>query len=163
MSYISQIVEYIKKAQAIATQHGYQNLLQPGLVKELIIADILGHKVHPPKHEQDAVDPNNPISRFEYLSCSEKGSFQLDRMYKDPPEARAKSLERITRNTAIYCAIFQKDDPLEVLVIYKIPVQVFLEEATRKLDKSKSAEAIHLSFSIKWCERNGEVVYRKDS
>ena len=54
MSYISQIVGYIKKAQEIAAQHGYKNLLQPGLVKELIIGDILGHQVHRTKHEADA-------------------------------------------------------------------------------------------------------------
>ena len=54
MSYISQIVEYVKKAQEIATRYGYKNLLQPGLVKELIIGDLLGHEVHRTKHQADA-------------------------------------------------------------------------------------------------------------
>ena len=46
MNHIRQIIAYIRKAQEIAAQHGFKNLLQPGLVKELIIADLLGHEVH---------------------------------------------------------------------------------------------------------------------
>ena len=95
MNYIHQIVEYILKAQELATLYGYKNLLQPGMVKELIIGDILGHEVHRTKHEPDAWDPNNPKIKYEYLSCVERGAFQLDRMFKFPPDKRAKPLDRI--------------------------------------------------------------------
>jgi len=44
MNFIRRIVELITKAQKIASQHGYPNLLQPGLVKEMVVADILGHE-----------------------------------------------------------------------------------------------------------------------
>lgn len=162
MSYISQIVGYIKKAQEIAAQHGYKNLLQPGLVKELIIGDILGHEVHRTKHEADAWDPNNPEFKFEYLSCLEKGTFQLDRMFKSPPEKRAKSLVRVIRNAAIYGAVFEEDNPLTVTIIYGLSVAVVLREVERQLDAS-SNDISHVALTIKWCERNGEVVYRKDS
>ena len=162
MSYISQIVGYIKKAQEIAAQHGYKNLLQPGLVKELITGDILGHQVHRTKHEADAWDPNNPELKFEYLSCLEKGTFQLDRMFKSPPEKRAKSLVRVTRNAAIYCAVFEEDNPLTVAIIYGLSVAVVLREVERQLDAS-SNDISHVGLTIKWCERNGEVIYRKDS
>jgi hypothetical protein len=64
-----------KKAQEIASKHGFRNLLQPGLVKELIIADMLGHDVHTTKHEPDAYDPNDPNLKYEYLSCFENGTF----------------------------------------------------------------------------------------
>ena len=96
MNYISRIVELVKEAQEIAARYGFRNLLQPGLIKELIIADILGHEVHKTKHEPDAYDPENPDLKYEYLSCFENGTFQLDRMFKSPPDKRAKSLERIT-------------------------------------------------------------------
>lgn len=162
MSYISQIVGYIKKAQEIAAQHGYKNLLQPGLVKELIIGDILGHQVHRTKHEADAWDPNNAELKFEYLSCLEKGTFQLDRMFKSPPENRAKSLVRVTRNAAIYCAVFEEDNPLTVTIIYRLSVAVVLQEVERQLDAS-SNDISHVGLTIKWCERHGEAVYRKDS
>ena len=162
MTYISQIVEYVRKAQEIATRYGYKNLLQPGLVKELIIGDLLGHEVHRTKHEADAWDPNNPELRYEYLSCLEKGTFQLDRMFKSPSHKRAKSLERVTRNTAIYCAVFEEDNPLTVIIIYQLSIAVVLREIERQLNAS-SNDISHVGLTIKWCERNGEVVYRKDS
>lgn len=160
MNYIHQIVEYILKAQELATLYGYKDLLQPGMVKELIIGDILGHEVHRTKHEPDAWDPNNTELKFEYLSCVEGGTFQLDRMFKNPPEKRAKSLLRIARNAAIYCAVFDAEHPLTVRVIYKLSVDVVLREAERQLDVSRN-DISHVGFSIKWCERNGEVVYKK--
>lgn len=162
MNYISQIVEYIKKAQEIATRHGYKNLLQPGLVKELIIGDLLGHEVHRTKHEADAWDPNNTELKFEYLSCLEKGTFQLDRMFKSPPQKRIKSLERVTRNAAIYCAVFEEDSPLTVIIIYQLSTGVVLQEVERQLNAS-SNDISHVGLTIKWCERNGEIAYRKES
>jgi hypothetical protein len=160
MNYIAQIVGYIRLAQEIASKHGFRNLLQPGLVKELIVADILGHEVHRTKHEPDACDPANPSRQFEYLSCFERGTFQLDRMFRSPPDKRAKSLERITRNATIYCAVFDEENPLTVIVIYEVAVNVMLREATRQLDASRNAIS-HIGFTIKWAQENGRVVYKK--
>ena len=160
MNYIRQIIAYIRKAQEIAAQHGFKNLLQPGLVKELVVADILGHEVHKTKHEPDAYDPANPSRQYEYLSCFAGGTFQLDRMFKSPPDKRARSLERITRNALIYCAVFDKESPLDVIVIYEVAVEVMLREAERQLDASRN-EISHVGFTIKWAEKNGRVVHSK--
>lgn len=160
MNYISQIVEYIRKAQELASKHGIRNLLQPGMVKELIIADILGHEVHRTKHEPDAWDPHDPSKKFEYLTCFEKGTFQLDRMFKSPAKKRDKSLERITRNTLIYCAVFEEKSPLNVIKIYKVDVQVFLREVERQLDASRN-KISHVGITVNWCDENGEVVYSR--
>ena len=162
MNYIHQIVEHITKAQEIATLYGYKNLLQPGMVKELIMGDILGHEVHRTKHEPDAWDANNPDLKYEYLSCVAGGSFQLDRMFKSPANKRAKSLLRTTRDTAVYCAVFDAAHPLTVQIIYLLGVDKVLEEAERQLDAS-SNDISHISLSIKWCEQNGEVVYSQSS
>lgn len=162
MSYISEIVSLIKKAQAIALKNGFKNLLQPGLVKEMIIADILGHEVSRTKHEPDAYDPENQNLKYEYLSCFERGSFQLDRMFKFPQEKREKSLKRITRNHKIFCAIFSKVSPLTVLSIYELEVPIMLTEANRQLDSS-SNDISHISFSIKWVENHGKKVYQNSS
>ncbi len=159
MNYISQIVELVKKAQEIASKHGFKNLLQPGLVKELIIADILGHNVHKTKHEPDAYDPSNPSLKYEYLSCFEDGTFQLDRMFKAPPEKRAKSLERITRNHRIYCAVFEEESPLAVIAIYEVEVETLLRETERQLARSRN-DISHVGFTIKWVQENGREVYR---
>ena len=162
MSYIRQIIAYVRQAQEIAAQHGFKNLLQPGLVKELVVADILGHEVHRTKHEPDAFDPANPSRKFEYLSCFEGGTFQLDRMFKSPADKRLKSLERIKRNAAIYCAVFDEGSPLDVLVIYEVPVEAMLREAERQLDASRN-EISHVGFTIKWAQQNGNVVHTKQA
>lgn len=162
MNYIHQIVEFILKAQELATLHGYKNLLQPGMVKELIIGDILGHEVHRTKHEPDAWEPNNPEIKYEYLSCVEGRTFQFDRMFKFPPDKRAKSLNRISRNAAVFCAVFDEQHPLTVKIIYKLSVVKMLQETERQLDISRN-DISHVGFTIRWCEQSGEIVYKKDS
>lgn len=162
MNYIRQIISYIRKAQEIAAEYGFKNLLQPGLVKELVIADILGHEVHRTKHQPDAYDPANPARKFEYLSCFDGGTFQLDRMFKSPSEKRAKSLERIARNTAIYCAVFDEKSPLDVIVIYEVSVNEILRETERQLDASRN-EISHVGFTIKWAQQHGKVIHSKQA
>ena len=162
MSFIRQIIDYVRKAQEIASQHGFKNLLQPGLVKELVVADILGHEVHRTKHEPDAFDPASPSRRFEYLTCFAGGTFQLDRMFKSPADKRTKSLARIRRNAAIYCAVFDKESPLDVVIIYEVPLEMLLRETVRQLDASRN-EISHVGFTIKWAGDHGCVVYRRQT
>jgi len=162
MNFIRRIVELVTEAQKIASQHGYLNLLQPGLVKELVVADILGHEVSREKHQSDAFDPNDHTQRFEYLSCFEDGTFQLDRMFKAPASQRQQSLTRITRNAMIYCAVFERSNPLTVLTIWEIAPQVMLIEAERQLDASQN-DISHIGFTRKWVRENGRGVYSKDN
>lgn len=152
------IVSLIKEAQEIAKKEGYVNILQPGFVKEMIVADILGHQVHKTKHEPDATDIHNEDIKYEYLSCFENGSFQFDRMFKNPPDKRQKSLQRISRNHKIYCAIFAKDSPLDVLEIFEVEPEVMLKETERQLDLS-SNDISHVGFNVKWAKTNGKKVY----
>jgi hypothetical protein len=158
MSDVSQIISLIVEAQNIAKTNGYNNILQPGFIKEMIVADILGHQVHRTKHEPDAYDKVDPNIKYEYLSCFENGSFQFDRMFKSPVEKRNKSLQRITRNSKIYCAIFEKESPLNVLEIYELETDVVLKETERQLDSS-SNDISHVGFGIKWVTNNGNKVY----
>ena len=53
-----QIIALVLKASELARSVGIPNLLQPGLVKEMIIADILGHELITSKRDADARDPN---------------------------------------------------------------------------------------------------------
>ncbi len=158
MSDVEKIVSLIVEAQDIAKRSGYDNILQPGFIKEMIVANILGHQVHKTKHEPDAYDKQDSSICYEYLSCFEKGSFQFDRMFKNPVEKRSKSLQRITRNSKIYCAVFEKESPLNVLEIYELEPEVVAKEAERQLDSS-SNDISHVGFSIKWVTINGEKVY----
>ena len=66
---IRKIIELVVKAQDLARSIGISNLLQPGLVKEMIIADLLVHDLITSKRDADACDPNDPTIKYEYLSC----------------------------------------------------------------------------------------------
>ena len=154
------IVSLITEAQELATTLGYNNILQPGFIKEMIVANILGHQVHKTKHEPDAWDKNDSSIKYEYLSCFEDGSFQFDRMFKSPADKRAKSLERISRNDKVYCAVFNKQSPLEVISIFEVEPEVVIKEAERQLDRS-SNDISHVGFNVKWATDNGKKVYPK--
>lgn len=156
---ISQIIKLVIRAQKLALKIGIFNILQPGLVKEMIISELLGHVLITSKRGADACDKKNPNVKYEYLSCYEGGSGQLDRMFKEPPEKRAESLYRITRNKNIYIAIFYKKNPLFVKVIYEIKPNALLKETEEQLDRSRNAIS-HVGFTENWAKKNGKVVYK---
>lgn len=158
---LQEIVSLVKQAQEIASSLGYRNLFQPGLVKEMITGAALGHEVHTTKHEADAWDPDDPSKLYEYLSCWEGGTFQLDRMFKRPEEKKKRSLMRIIRNDCFFCVVFQQESPLDIKVIYKVPTEKILAETERQLAAS-SNDISHVGFTIKWAKNNGEEVYVSD-
>ena len=72
----------------VARKYGIENLFQPGLIKEMIIADILGHELITTKGNSDAHDKNNSSTLYEYLSCAEKGTGQIDRVMISPEKIK---------------------------------------------------------------------------
>ena len=155
---VRQIIELVVKAQALASRIGAPNLLQPGLVNELILARALGHKNIFSKRDSDACDPVDESIKYEYLSCKEGGTGLLDRVYSKPPERRAESLTRITRNEKIYFAVFYKNDQIRLKAICEIEPVAVANEAMRKLDRSNN-DISHVGFSIPWAIVNGILVY----
>ena len=153
------IIELVLKAASLARSIGINNLLQPGLIKEMIIADILGHELIHTKRNADAHTPGNPDEKYEYLSCKEGGSGQLDRMFKAPPEKRKESLARITRNHRIYFAVFYEKEQTKCKVIYEIIPDILLKETERQLDRS-SNDISHVGFTETWAKEHGRVVYQ---
>lgn len=156
---ISKIINLVIKAQELALSIGIPNILQPGLVKEMIVSEILGHELIISKRDADACDKNNPAIKYEYLTCYEGGTGQLDRMFKEPAQKRTESLHRITRNKKIYLAIFYKKNPLKVKVIYEIKPKVLLRETKEQLDRSSNVIS-HVGFSENWAKQNGKIIYR---
>lgn len=63
------IIDLVIQAAKLAKSVGIQNLLQPGLVKEMIIADILEHELITSKRDADARNPDDSSIVYEYLSC----------------------------------------------------------------------------------------------
>ena len=153
-----EIIKLVLKASELARTVGIPNLLQPGLVKEMIIADILGHELITSKQNADAHDPDDPTILYEYLSCKEGGSGQFDRMFKSPPEKRAESLNRIWRNNKIYLAIFYSANQAEVKIIFELEPEVVAAKAELQLNSSRN-EISHIGFSEKWARQNGKIVY----
>jgi hypothetical protein len=155
---IREIIALVRKAQSLALTLGIPNILQPGLVKEMIIADILDHKLISSKRDADACDKHDPNIKYEYLSCYEGGTGQLDRMFSRPQDKRTESLNRITRNKSIFLAVFYKDDPLKVKAIYEVSPSILLQETEKQLDRSSNVIS-HVGFSEEWFQKNGEKVY----
>jgi hypothetical protein len=153
------IIKLVLKAAELARSIGISNLLQPGLVKEMIIADILGHELIHSKRDADAHAPGNPGEKYEYLSCKEGGTGQLDRMFKEPADKRAESLSRITRNRKVYFAVFYQANQTKCKVIYELEPSVVSEETNRQLDRSRNAIS-HVGFSEDWAKEHGRIVYQ---
>ena len=85
-------------------------------------------------------------------------------MFKSPSDKRAKSLARITRNAAINCAVFDEENPLDVIAIYEVPVAMLLREAERQLDASRN-EISHVgSRRVNCCSpRSGTTFFNPTS
>ena len=153
------IIGLVIQTANLAKSVGIQNLLQPGLVKEMIVADVLGHRLITSKRDADACDPEDPSILYEYLSCKEGGTGQLDRMFKEPEGKRRESLNQIRRNHKVYYAIFYKNNQTKVKVIYEIDPAVMVKEAERQLNASRNAIS-HVGFSERWASNKGLVAYR---
>src|SRR6266498_1709290 len=156
------IIQLVLEAADIARSVGIPNLLQPGLIKELIIANILGHQPITSKRDADACDPIDPSILYEYLSCKEGGSGQLDRMFKEPLVKRKESLLRISRNKKIYFAVFYSENQTKVKVIYELEPEVVLAETIRQLDRSRNVIS-HVGFGEPWVKQHGRIKYQDQS
>ncbi len=153
-----QVIDLVLRASQLAQSVGISNLFQPGLIKEMIIADILGHQLTHSKRDADAHAYGNPEEKYEYLSCKEGGSGQLDRMFSRPADKRAESLSRVTRNSKIYFAVFYADNQARCKIIYELEPEVVLGETNRQLDRSRN-DISHVGFSVRWAHSNRKVVY----
>lgn len=152
---IKLILDELIQAQSIAlTNFGIENILQPGIIKELIMARVLGHKPVPKKRDADAVDDEGNL--YEYLSSivrttkNNKGSsFQVDRVTAD-------NLQRITRNKCFYFGFFK--DNLNILEIWRVETDAVLAEVQRQLTLCKNKIA-HVNFLTKWVHSSGTKVH----
>jgi hypothetical protein len=127
-----------------------QDLLTPGFIKEWLVSKILGHDCHKTKHGPDATSLDGK-EHYEYLSCKEGGSFQLDRIHED-------NLHRIERNDAFYFALFDKENGLNCLKIWKGQTEIVLNEAREKIARM-SESSKHIGFSEDWVEKNCELIF----
>jgi hypothetical protein len=128
-----------------------QDLLTPGFIKEWMVAEILDHNCHKTKHGADAYSKDG-TEKYEYLSCKEGGTFQLDRIHED-------NLHRVERNDAFFFALFDKRDGLSCKNIWKCTTDKVLEIVKNKIESSKKKSSKHVSISLSWVEQNSEKVF----
>jgi len=135
----------------LKNSHGFeQDLLTPGFIKEWLVSDILGHKCHKTKHGADATSLDG-TEKYEYLSCKEGGTFQLDRIHRN-------NLHRIERNNAFFFALFDQNDGLKCLKIWKGATSDVLSECLKKFE-TMSISSNHICISKKWVMDNCQLVY----
>lgn len=140
---LESIIVFITDAQKLARHIRVDNLSQPGIIKEIITAYNLKHRLHPTKKEHDAEDFDNAEIRFEYLSCLEGKSFQFDRVDNENLIKRIKE-----RNTAIYCSIFDKKEPLSLLRVYEVEPNALYTILNKKY-KNSSSTSRHVGVTEK--------------
>jgi hypothetical protein len=63
------------------------------------------------------------------------------------------------RNQKIYLAVFYKEIPLKIKVIYEIEPAILSNEAERQLDRS-SNNISHVGFSERWANEHGKIIFR---
>ena len=150
-----EIISLLRKVQAIAEKElSITNILQPGIIKELMMAEILGHKLI---NQKDSADAEDEYGSYEYLASirrvnvkTNKGcSFQMDRM-------TPSNLQRVKRNKAFYFGIFKNH--LEIDEIWKVTTNTVLEEVNRQLTSSKN-NISHVNFLLKWLKSKGVKIY----
>jgi len=152
----AELLEAIQSLDAVARRHGFRNIFQPGLAKELLIASVLGHTRHDAKHGHDAETPDGKLC--EYLSCKVGGAGQLASMYREPEESRQKSLARIERNDHIYLVIFDPEIATKILRIYELDKIKVLDEVTRQIDNSRNV-VVQVTVYENFAIQVGKLVY----
>jgi hypothetical protein len=128
-----------------------QDLLTPGFIKEWMVSEILDHDCHKTKHGADAYSKDG-LEKYEYLSCKEGGSFQLDRIHED-------NLHRVERNNAVFFAQFDKEDGITCKEIWRTSTDVFLQEVKNKIASARTTTSKHVSINLAWVKENGVQVY----
>jgi len=162
---IEKLIEETEKLEKKWADIGV-DLFQPGAIKEIKIAKILGHSWISSKHDADACDSNDYSIKYEYLSGSEGGAGQIDRFFKDDPndkkqhDSHLKSMDRVKRNKCFYLIFNSATMKTDILRIYELPTSVIEEEISRQLANSNNTIS-HVSFNENFCKKNGKLIWEK--
>lgn len=152
---MSKLTEAIRELNRLAKQEGF-NIFQPGMAKEIIIADALGHIALPSKHGPDAKTRDGLLC--EYLSMLEGNPAQIDRMYASPSKKLERSLDRIRRNDLVFVAVFCRNDHLHLLRVYEVDKTETVNSARDQLSRYKIPIG-HVHFTEEFASTYGKIVY----
>jgi hypothetical protein len=148
-------IRKIKEGVEIFVNKGQYNPLQPGFIKEVVLAQILEHDVVIDKHSGDGAKGDK---MYEYLSCmigAKNPTFAFDGMKTTNTEELDRSMKRISRNDGIYFGVFEGLDAIEVY--YSDTKSIFDKVKTNLLNRvakgSKNNEHT-INISLKWVRDN---------
>lgn len=167
-SEVKRALELAEELQSIGSKLGF-NAFQPGAMKELKMAKLLGHDWILSKKDADACSiNNNGIDLYEYLSGKEGGAGQIDRVFKgdakdaEQQQKHENSMKRIRRNKAFYLAYTNPDTtlPLDILRIYEVSTEAIKEETEKQLSNSKNTIS-HVAFHEDFAREKGTLVWEK--
>ena len=159
---VEQFFNYYNKAiDFLKQEFPDANPLQPGFLKEITIAEELGHRVETRKHLCDAYDKKE--RQLEYLTCQEdtlekKRNFGIDGVFSSPENYKQGSLDRIRRNYEIYYGIFS-EGTLEIQELWLGETEdlvKFVDENVTKRDPANGGKNTEhtVSISKKWVRNN---------
>ena len=147
MDELKQIISLLEEAQKLAKHNDIGNITQPGIVKEIIIADLLGHKLNSVKKQHDAVSLDGS-EKYEYLTRLKGNTFQIHRIMREHCERR--KIERVTRNTCFFCATFDRDNPLQCIEILCVDSKwietTVLQKCTPYFERNSNKETYHFGI-----------------
>lgn len=162
--YLNEACNYLELAQEYDRKVGINDLSKIGIVRELMMSNILGHYLIEGKHIHDAEDEEG--NKIEYLSKKDNNnSYCFDCMFSRPQEFKDKSLERITRNDRIYCASFSGIICTEIYCVDDVNViKDFVDQNLTKRDKNGQSKNNEHTVSIpnKIIKEYGRLVYDRN-
>ena len=120
----SPFIQHLRNAQEIAAKDfAVEDITLKGRIREILMAEILGHKIVNNSKLADALDDEG--NEFEYLTSLPPGNFQMTHMTEENSE------NKVLRNEAIYCALFQ--DPVTIAEMWRVETGDYMEQmATRR-------------------------------
>lgn len=143
----NRFVQSLRTAQEIAKRsHGVDDITLKGRIREILIAEILGHKIIVDSMLSDARDSKGD---YEYLTSLE-GNFQMTHMTEE------NSHNKVFRNEAIYCAQFE--DPVTISEIWKIDPKVYMKKMKKRRPWPKDTQN-NFTITLDWVKKVGTKVY----
>jgi hypothetical protein len=154
------ILALMSEACRLAVLEGIPDLCRPGVVKQMIVSDALGHESCGAWHygPGDAFDPKDPEKRFEYFITSDGKRFQAGIVRRSDWEAKKSFYVRFEKAAAIFFAVFDTHEPLKLLRVYRVETEAFRAALEQQIAQSKSA-IVNSTFAERWVATNGTLVF----
>lgn len=139
MNELEKIAKSLKNICRIAGKFGIGDVLKPGVLKRIVVANHFGHE---PVFERGC-DAKDEKYRYSYFTAWERNRFQTGMMSKE---------EICSMESDFFCFIvFDSRDQAQILRSHKVPREKFLAEAIRQLSGKKKT---NVTVSEKWARRN---------